>query len=410
MLQFSHLIKNNKLDLLQIESISDTIYYGTGLNSIILDSNHTPISLKHTAEYINTYLPDYIINFSSFMKDIITNHKDDFYIYPAIYDFFYITILFNVDNNYYGSLLLGPYLDSEMSEHTLNQIIHSNSIPISYKNKLKNFYNTLPILDSNRRYHIYQLVISLLVNKELSQNEFIINDSNLDVKFHNHIKLFNNNYTFETQFLENISKGNIKKVMSLYERYIHPCYFKNKHISYLRTNKNHAIELVTLISRSTITGYIDPEQALLLANNCLNEIEETTSTDKLIAIIQSFIINSTNSVLDSSNISHKNIIKNATKYMENHFSEIVKLEDVSNHVNLSTNYFSSLFKQELNISFANYLNQVRIKESQHLLITTDYTILDIAISVGFKNQNYFTTIFHKISKMTPKQYRMCNTK
>jgi YesN/AraC family two-component response regulator len=60
----------------------------------------------------------------------------------------------------------------------------------------------------------------------------------------------------------------------------------------------------------------------------------------------------------------------------------------------------------MRLPFADYVNHARIKESQYLLQTTNHSILDISISVGFNNQNYFTTIFKKLTGITPKQYRM----
>ena len=72
---------------------------------------------------------------------------------------------------------------------------------------------------------------------------------------------------------------------------------------------------------------------------------------------------------------------------------------------LNPSYFSTLFKQSCGSSFKEYLNSIRIEESKKLLAATDRSILDIALSIGFEDQSYFTKVFKKYTGLTPKQYR-----
>ena len=85
--------------------------------------------------------------------------------------------------------------------------------------------------------------------------------------------------------------------------------------------------------------------------------------------------------------------------------EPVTLEETAGHVGLNPAYFSTLFKQSCGSSFKEYLNMIRIEESKRLLANTDYPILDIAVSVGFEDQSYFSKVFKKYTGLTPKQYR-----
>ena len=47
----------------------------------------------------------------------------------------------------------------------------------------------------------------------------------------------------------------------------------------------------------------------------------------------------------------------------------------------------------------------RIEESKRLLTTSNYSIVDIAIAVGFEDQSYFSKVFKKYTGITPKQFR-----
>ena len=59
----------------------------------------------------------------------------------------------------------------------------------------------------------------------------------------------------------------------------------------------------------------------------------------------------------------------------------------------------------MGVSFSNYLNKIRIEQSKLLLKNTDFSIVEIAMEVGFEDQSYFSKVFKNLTKMTPKQYR-----
>ena len=99
------------------------------------------------------------------------------------------------------------------------------------------------------------------------------------------------------------------------------------------------------------------------------------------------------------------IIKKAIGYIYEHFNTPLTLEETAASVHLHPSYFSSLFKQSTGSSFKEYLNMVRIEESKRLLSNTDYSIIDVAVAVGFEDQSYFSKVFKKYTGLTPKQYR-----
>ena len=92
-------------------------------------------------------------------------------------------------------------------------------------------------------------------------------------------------------------------------------------------------------------------------------------------------------------------------YISEKFNTPLTLEDVSAYVHLHPSYFSTVFKNSTGLSFKEYLNKVRIEESKILLLNTDFSIIDIAIAVGFEDQSYFSKVFKKYTGTTPKQFR-----
>nr|WP_242568136.1 helix-turn-helix transcriptional regulator [Clostridium botulinum] len=56
-------------------------------------------------------------------------------------------------------------------------------------------------------------------------------------------------------------------------------------------------------------------------------------------------------------------------------------------------------------NFSQLVNEIRIEKSKELLTKNDLSILEIALSVGFNNQNYFSSTFKKFNNKTPIEFR-----
>lgn len=98
-------------------------------------------------------------------------------------------------------------------------------------------------------------------------------------------------------------------------------------------------------------------------------------------------------------------VRQAKKYLEEHYQEKIVLEDLAMIVNLNPIYFSVLFKRETGMNFSAYLTEIRMKEAKRLLCNTNETISAIAESVGYKDCRYFSQTFTKIIGVKPALYR-----
>jgi AraC-like DNA-binding protein len=101
----------------------------------------------------------------------------------------------------------------------------------------------------------------------------------------------------------------------------------------------------------------------------------------------------------------KELIQISSKFINNNFERDISLTDIAKYVFLSPSYFTRAFKEEIGVSPINYLLTVRVKRAKELLSETSMKISDIALSVGFSNQQRFNEIFKKYAKVTPLNYR-----
>ncbi|GAB1415016.1 AraC family transcriptional regulator [Paludibacter sp.] len=98
-------------------------------------------------------------------------------------------------------------------------------------------------------------------------------------------------------------------------------------------------------------------------------------------------------------------IQKAQQYINNHFTEDIKLEDLSKHVGMTTTSFCRFFKLRTGKSIIDYLIDVRIGNATHLLANTTNSILEICYECGFNNRSNFNRLFKKKKGYSPKEFR-----
>lgn len=95
----------------------------------------------------------------------------------------------------------------------------------------------------------------------------------------------------------------------------------------------------------------------------------------------------------------------AINYMKEHHAEKLDLQTVADSLFISTWYLCKVLKQEVNNSFVQLLNEIRIQEAKRLLVETNHKVYEICELVGYTDNPYFTKTFKKHTGMTPNQYR-----
>ncbi len=109
---------------------------------------------------------------------------------------------------------------------------------------------------------------------------------------------------------------------------------------------------------------------------------------------------------DTSNLSGRDrIMQSAAYYIKENSERKLKLGEVAKQFFYSREYFSSLFKNSIGMSFVEYLNSVRISKALQLLDETSLKVTEISERCGFDDSNYFATVFKKTVGMTPTLYR-----
>lgn len=182
--------------------------------------------------------------------------------------------------------------------------------------------------------------------------------------------------------------------------------------SYSLTNNEQQVNLYKIMNFSK-----DKEIILNYFNQLIHEIENKGFNyehvcKSILTLFITHIIRSTTSLRFIEQSQEKlNLecikIKN---YIDSHYAQNITLDFLSDLSYMNKFHLVHTFTKQIGISPINYVINKRIQEAKNLLGTTGYSIRDIASIVGFSNSSYFSQMFRKVTGISPKSYRLENSK
>lgn len=91
-------------------------------------------------------------------------------------------------------------------------------------------------------------------------------------------------------------------------------------------------------------------------------------------------------------------------YINENYATEISLESVADSAGYSKFHFSRLFRQFTNMSFNDYVNNVRISKAENLLISGRHSITEVASLSGFNSLSTFNRNFKLAKKCSPKEF------
>lgn len=101
-------------------------------------------------------------------------------------------------------------------------------------------------------------------------------------------------------------------------------------------------------------------------------------------------------------------IEKALKFIQMNYSRKISITEISNYIGLDRSYLCSLFKEYLNVSPKEYLNNFRINKACELMYNNTLSIGDISRSVGYEDPLLFSKLFKNVRGQSPTEYRLAS--
>ena len=98
-------------------------------------------------------------------------------------------------------------------------------------------------------------------------------------------------------------------------------------------------------------------------------------------------------------------LRRVQEHLDANIAEPISLADLAEAAGLSRMHFAAQFRKTTGCKPHEYLLQHRIERAKQMLIGTDATLVDVALSVGFQTQSHFSTVFKRLAGDTPARWQ-----
>lgn len=102
---------------------------------------------------------------------------------------------------------------------------------------------------------------------------------------------------------------------------------------------------------------------------------------------------------------HDKMVNSATDFIVKNLTEKLSIEQICHNIGTNPSTLNFKFQREFNLSIGQYIIGERLKKAKKLLVSTSYSIGEIAKRCGFDNVYYFSNCFKKNEGCSPSEYR-----
>ena len=313
-----------------------------------------------------------------------------------------------------ASILIGPFLMDRPDSTLVADVMEAHPLSPALALELYDELTCLPVIPPQRVNQLSRLLghllsplmpdgrASLMLAREKLYQQSRINETIQIYKEQRVPASRDFLHEKETALLTKVKTGNVQEAKALLNDLLGYVLFSEG--GRLEAVRMRAIELTTLLSRVSMEGGASTESTYALNAQYLSRLCREQNIDEICRLLQEVVVDFMDAMFSNTDKGNPHI-RRALKYMAANYAQPITAASVAAELGLSPNYFSSLFRQIVGLSFREQLARIRVEESKQLLLSTDASLTDVAVAMGFSDQSSFCKLFKRIVGMTPGKYR-----
>ena len=199
--------------------------------------------------------------------------------------------------------------------------------------------------------------------------------------------LYHTPYRDEIRLFSCIKQGDLKKlIFEMKQLGVHNITVGQMSDDVLQQQKYMAVSFITLATRYAIMGGLSENIAYSFSDEFILNVDRANSKIKVNSLIVDAAIELTNKVSNHRNYSPH--IRKCVAYINKNLDKKITVNSVAEHCNLSSDYLSHLFKEEMGVNLSNYITHQKLELAQTLLFE-GYDNDKICYMLGFSSQSHF---------------------
>lgn len=336
------------------------------------------------------------------------------YIFTCHADLNHIAFSFSHRSELIGSVIVGPFLMDLPDMTLIDSLYEKYPAPRENESELYRRLLELRVIKPARVRQIKRLMEHLLSPLLVSERVLLLQQQekmSQQVRINETIQIFKEQglspdrrlfYEKEDELLAKVRTGDLQGVKELLFELIALVLYADG--AGLEAVRLCAVELTTLVSRTAIRSSARSDGIYALGNRYISMMIREKKVDGLCYLLQEAVVSFMDGMFGDKDKGNPHI-RQALRYMAENYNKPLTLNDAAEEAGLSPSYFSALFRQVVGTSFSEHLCRIRVEESKRLLLSSDFSLAEIAVAMGFNDQSYYCKVFRRIVGLPPGQYR-----
>ncbi len=98
------------------------------------------------------------------------------------------------------------------------------------------------------------------------------------------------------------------------------------------------------------------------------------------------------------------LILEICEYLENNVEKRLSFSDIQKKFNVSASVIKRLFKENMNCGIMEHFTRIKVDAAKQMIRENEFNFTEISERLGFNTLQYFTTVFRRVSGMSPSEY------
>ena len=315
-----------------------------------------------------------------------------------------------------SALIIGPYISTPPSSQQFMEWAERHGISPRQQKQLEVCCSALPVLPENS--HLFVLLeafyehlwgINGFTVEYLDREAFTPllleeKDASAEEDALWQMKNMEQRYNYENELMHAVSKGQLHKANILLNN-VSTFFFEQRVADPVRNAKNYCIIMNTLLRKAAENGGVHPMYLDSVSSSYAAKIEQILSLDTISPLMTEMFRAYCRLVRKHSMKDYSPPVQQALISIDANLAGSLNLRTLSESLNISSSYLSTIFKKETGQTLTDYIAGRRVDRAAELLRTTRLQVQTIAQHCGIVDVHYFSKIFKKVTGKTPKEYR-----